>query len=124
MILEYKGFNNVWCFEEARHIAWANVEIVTVRQQFEERLKAEKTTEEEAALRCDFRMAVSQKIATELNRDIDTINYMIGNIELEILDNICAVVLCDRDINATYVFEQGRGVYILNSKGQTVQRIA
>lgn len=123
MILQYKGYNNVWCYEEARHINWANVELVTVSEKFEKRFNEAHTPEDELQLISDHHKAIYNKICDDTHCDFESINDMtIGS--LRDLNNVCIVNLGDRDVNTTYIFEQGRGVYILNSRGQTVQRIA
>ena len=123
MILQYKGYNNVWCYEEARHIQWANVELVTIREKFENQLSEAKTPEDKLQVSLDHSNAIYHKICDDTNCDLESINDMTYTC-LTDLNNVCVVMLGDRDVNATYIFEQGRGVYILNGKGQTVHRIA
>ena len=123
MILQYKGYNNVWCYEEARHIQWANVELVTIREEFENKFNEAITPEDKLQVTCDHSMAIYNKICDDTHCDLESINDM-TTARLADLNNVCIVHLGDKDVNATYIFEQGRGVYILNGRGQTVQRIA
>ncbi len=123
MILQYKGYNNVWCYEEARHIQWANVELVTIREKFEKQFNEASTPEDKLQVICDHSTAIYNKICDDTHCDFESINDM-TTARLVDLNNVCIVNLGDKDVNTTYIFEQGRGVYILNSKGQTVQRVA
>lgn len=157
MILQYKGFNNNWCYEEANTITWANVWVGKETREYREDsqryiacLKSRKdfylkrqaqcrgrkfeSTEYQEFLRAkqDFDEA-SLKYVKEMHQAVDRlikgethcsddIVYLIGNTPFDQLENVCVVMLRDKNKDVTYVFE--KGVYILNNSGTTVQRIA
>lgn len=117
MILEYKGYNNNWCYEEASVISWAFVsvdkEIESVKNKFNGNT---------LNLEAEIRIVIETKIRNETMASSDYISFMIGKTPISELTNICVVILNGKDLNETYVFLSG--VYLLNNSGGTVQRIA
>ena len=119
MILEYRGFNNNWCFIEAQTIISSNVFVGDVVS------KAKKTsyTDDGQALANAKEMmeAVNAFIQKETGCG-DEIIYLLGDIPFDEMRNICVVTLNDKNLNTTYVFDGG--VYLLNNSGKTVQKLA
>ena len=136
MILQYKGFNNNWCFEEAETITFANVWVGKETQDYREggcRHKIhleelQKCTSEEEKNKLQFKYAKEMhdavdKLITEETHFCDDIVYHIKG-KFDKMENVCTVMLADKNRQIVYVFDQDHGVYLLNSRGQTVQRLA
>ena len=124
MILQYKGYNNNWCYEEANTIIWANICVGRITQDYKEKkinLNQNVDSTQEMHNVQEMHKAVNELIQSETNCDSDII-YLIGNKSFSDLDNICVVTLKDKMKYITYVFIEG--VYILNNSGGTVQKIA
>lgn len=134
MILQYKGFNNNWCYEEAETIVFANVWVGKETRDYRkdgvryklhtEELQKCGSEEERESLRLKYvqemHNAVDKLIKEETNC-YDNIVYHIDG-RFDDMENVSVVTLMDKNKTITYVFENG--VYLLNNRGQTVQRIA
>lgn len=142
MILQHRGFNNNWCFEEAETIIYANVLVGKetrdyrengVRWQIhQEELKkcADKNEEDELKLKYvrEMHNAVDRLIKKETNCSNDII-YNI-NCTFDKLEDVCVVTLMDKSKIITRVFniadmsdKYHKDVYLLNNRGQTVQKL-
>lgn len=117
MILQYKGFNNNWCYEEADTITSAVVYVGEVAESYRKRKNEYK---DEIQYADEVYKEVSEFIIKETCCETD-IAYHIDK-RLDQLGNVVVVTLRDRNKNVTRVFENG--VYLLNNSGQTVQRLA
>lgn len=117
MILQYKGFNNNWCYEEADTITSAVVYVGEVAESYR---KKKNEYKDEILYADEVSKAVHELIIRETCCE-DNIAFHTGN-PLDQLGNVVVVTLNDRNKNVTRVFENG--VYLLNSSGQTVQRLA
>ena len=134
MILQYKGFNNNWCYEEAETITFANVYVGIETRDYRVGGARHKLYEEESQ-KCEteeMRETLRLKFIDELHRAVnrlikketnccDDIAYHIDD-PFESMENITVVTLTDKHKSVTRVFKNG--AYLLNSRGQTVQRIA
>lgn len=134
MILQYKGFNNNWCFEEAETISFANVWVGKETRDYreggsryklhQEKLQECETNEQKENLNMKYvhemHDAVDRLIKKETYSDSDEIIYNIST-SFDQMENVCVVILTDKTKNKTYVFD--KGVYLLNNHGQTVQRL-
>lgn len=131
MILQFKGINNVWCYEEAEQIRWANVWVGSETRDYREggeKWKRIRGDHEDGLDKSglglkyvtEMHKAVDKLIKTETNCGDEIVYYV--NSPFNQLENVCVVTLTDKNKNITYVFEDG--VYLLNNRGQTVQRIA
>lgn len=124
MILQYKGFNNNWVYEEAEVITHA---VVYVGKETRDYRKGgiryeqkQKLNQDDLAYISEMRKAVDKLIIKETHCN-DEIVYHIDK-PFDEIENVVVVSLNDRNKNVTHVFEDG--VYLLNSRGQTVQRLA
>lgn len=135
MILQYKGFKNNWCYEEANTICWANANVDCVLDKY--RPNGEKYLQREVDREASHHHVreVDLKYSHDMLNDVnaylkektgcaDEIVYLINSNGTPFIDmhDICVVTLKDKDKYSTYVFE--KGVYILNNSGKTVQKIA
>ena len=124
MILQYKGFNNNWCFEEADIITSAVVWVGKETRDY--RKGGKKYKPDDLAYMDELHTAVNRLIAEETHcadgsGDIVYHTYK----SMAELENVVVVMLADRNKYITHVFENGtNSVYLLNSKGQTVQKLA
>ena len=118
MVLQYKGFNNNWCYEEADTVTRAVVYVGEVAESYRKRRSEYK---DEIRYADEVYNAVNSLIIKETACDEDTIAYHIDK-QFDQLGNVVVVILRDRNKNVTRVFENG--VYLLNNNGQTVQRLA
>jgi L-fucose mutarotase/ribose pyranase (RbsD/FucU family) len=123
MILQYKGHNNNWCYEEANTIVWAIVGLHEITDKYKEPIGDTSKIAESLDLIRETHKEIETYIEKETKCSNDII-YLIGDSLLVDLKNICVVTLKDKNKYVTYVFKQGNGVYILNNSGGTVQRIS
>lgn len=132
MVLQYKGFNNNWCYEEANTIIWANVKVDSVLSAFRiggEKYKQKKIdidNSENHAREVDLKY--SKDMLDFLNKYIiqethcsDNIIYLIGDKAFTEMTDVCVVSLKDEDKWVTYVLN--KDAYLLNKFGNTVQKI-
>ncbi len=133
MILQYKGFKNNWCYEEANTITWANVWVGKETRDYRkngvrynlyikdrDKLRGQCIAELDLKYVKEMHEAVDRLIKKETNCS-DNIIYLIGDKRFDELENVCVVTLKDKDKYTTYVFVEG--VYLLNNSGGTVQKI-
>ena len=137
MVLQYKGFNNNWVYEEAEVITsavvWVGKETrayrkggVRYKKKYSELYKDGKTPDQSDLNKVDLDyVAEMHKAVDRLIREEthcgDEIVYHIDK-PFDKMENVTVVTLNDKNKNVTRVFESG--VYLLNSKGQTVQKLA
>lgn len=134
MILQYKGFKNNWCYEEANIISWANVDVSFITEQYREKgtKYVEYRTTDKGTLGRD-KYFLDLEYVKKLQDEVDTlikhetncaddIIYLIGDVRFQDMDKATVVTLKDKNKYVTYVFIDG--VYILNNSGSTVQKIA
>ena len=117
MILQYKGFNNNWCYEEADIITSATIYLGEVAENYHNKKNEYRN---EIAYYDEVYKAINEFIVKETGCE-NEIAYHTDK-QLDKLGNVVVVMLNDRNKNVTRVFENN--VYLLNSKGQTVQRLA
>lgn len=139
MILQYKGFNNNWCYEEANTIVWSNVWVGKETRDyrnggcrsilFEKDMQKHRGTTEHNEIYAPKKLAYVNEMHKAVDKLIqketncaDEIIYLIGDKKFDELENVCVVTLKDKMKYITYVFTEG--VYILNNSGGTVQKIA
>ena len=124
MVLQYKGFNNNWCYEEADTITHAVVWVGKETRDYREggaRYKLKEVNgQDDLSYVKELHDAVDRLIMEETHC-ADEITYHIDK-PFDQMENVVVVTLSDRNKYITRVFESG--VYLLNSRGQTVQRLA
>jgi len=134
MILQYKGFNNNWCYEQANTIVWSNVWVGKETRDY--RQGGVRYNLHQAESKDDLGRGIitsDLKYIEEIHKAVDhlikeetkcadEIVYLVGDKLFVNLENVCVVTLQDKSKYITYVFE--KGVYILNDSGGTVQKIA
>lgn len=130
MVLQYKGFNNNWVYEEAETVTsavvWVGKETRDYRKggiRYEkkyENLHGREVDEVDLSYAKEMREAVDRLIREETHCG-DEIVYHIDK-PFDQMENVTVVTLNDRNKNVTRVFENG--VYLLNGKGQTIQKLA
>ena len=125
MVLQYKGFNNNWVYEEAETV-WVGKETRDYRKggiRYEkkyENLHGREVGEIDLSYVKEMHEAVDRLIREETHCG-DEIVYHIDK-PFDQMENVTVVTLNDRNKNVTRVFESG--VYLLNGKGQTIQKLA
>lgn len=117
MILQYKGFNNNWTYEEADTITYAVVYVGEVTRKY----RCDRSNDSDALKRAKMMHDEVDKLIDQETHCGDEIVYHIDKPFSE-MENVTVVMLRDRNKNITRVFDSG--VYLLNNKGQTVQRLA
>jgi len=135
MILQYKGFNNNWTYQEAESITWSNVCVGKETRDYREGGVRYKFYLEDRAnsmgldtVKIDMQYvkemhgAVDRLIRKETKTGTSEIVYLLGDTKFDHMENVCVVIMSGKNINVTYVFTDG--VYILNNNGGTVQKIA
>lgn len=133
MILKYKGYNENWVYEEADIVSHATVFVGKETRDYRkdgirynlfyspEQTQGRDKYKADLSYTKEMHEAVDRLIKNETQCSDDII-YHIDN-PFDQLENVVVVILRDKNKNTTYVFERGRGIYILNNNGQTVQRI-
>ena len=119
MILQYKGYKNNWCYEEANTITYSVVyvgdilkHINSIEMKFENSLDEARYIQEQ----------VDKYILEETG--CTNIVYNIGDTPFKDMKNIYVVNLSGDgrdDKYITHVFT--KGVYLLNNSGKTIQKI-
>lgn len=113
MILQYKGFNNNWTYEEANQITVSTAE-VTIAD-----IKAN-DAEEELNLIKKF----SEQIEEEIISATHGINITyLTNKPIYKCGNVKVVILSDKNKEVTYVFDMEQEVYLLNDSGKTIRKV-
>lgn len=130
MVLQYKGFNNNWIYEEAETVTsavvWVGKETRDYRKggiRYEkkyENLHGREIGEVDLSYVKEMHDAVDRLIKEETHCG-DEIVYHIDK-PFDQMENVTVVTLNDKNKNVTRVFESG--VYLLNGKGQTIQKLA
>lgn len=130
MVLQYKGFNNNWVYEEAETVTsavvWVGKETRDYRKggiRYEkkyENLHGREIGEVDLNYVKEMHDAVDRLIKEETHCG-DEIVYHIDK-PFDQMENVTVVTLNDKNKNVTRVFESG--VYLLNGKGQTIQKLA
>ena len=130
MVLQYKGFNNNWVYEEAETVTsavvWVGKETRDYRKggiRYEkkyENLHGREVGEIDLSYVKEMHEAVDRHIREETHCG-DEIVYHIDK-PFDQMENVTVVTLNDRNKNVTRIFESG--VYLLNGKGQTIQKLA
>ena len=113
MILQYKGFNNNWTYEEANQITVSIVEITIVDIK-------ENDAEERLRLIKEF----SEKIEEEIISTTHGTNIIyLTNKPIYKCGNVKVIILSDKNKEVTYVFDMEQEVYLLNDSGKTIRKI-
>ena len=124
MILQYKGYNNNWVYEEAETVTWAVVWVGKETRDYRKGgIRYEKKKErnqDDLAFSKEMHEAVDRLIKEETHCSDEIVYHNNGSFDQ--MENVTVVMLNDKNKNVTRVFESG--VYLLNSKGQTVQKLA
>ena len=135
MILEYKGFNNNWIYEEAdtitHAVVWVGKETRDYRKggirhslkYSEDYMRGRSKEEVDLAYAKELHEAVDRLIREETHC-CDDIAYHIDTSRFDEMENVVVVTLQDKHKYVTRVFNPDSGVYLLNSRGQTVQKLA
>ena len=125
MILQYKGYNNNWVYEEAdiitQAVVWVGKETRDYRKGGIRYEHKKNSNQDDLAYVREMHEAVDRLIKEETHCNSDEIVYHI-NSSFDQMENVTVVTLSDKNKNITRVFESG--VYLLNNKGQTVQKLA
>lgn len=123
MILQYKGFNNNWVYEEADTITSAVVWVGKVTHDYrKDGVKYEqkqKLNQDNLTYMNELSKAIDKLIIEETHCNEEIVYHI--NKPFEEMENVVVITLNDRNKGVTRVFEEG--VYLLNDKGQTVQRL-
>jgi hypothetical protein len=117
MILQYKGFKENWCYEEAEQISYANVYVGDVIEQVLEKEYSNGLEQAKA-----MQNAVDEILKKETGCYSDEIIYHTEGIFKD-MKHVCVVMLDDKNKHITRVFYKNTA-YLLNNRGQTIQRLS
>lgn len=132
MILQYKGFNNNWTYEEADTITYAVVNVDEITSKYRDYKDLDTHDLLSNVGRKDFDLQRARKMQNEVDEYIykqtnaANIIYNIGNLKFKDMTSILVVMLDDKNKHITRVFDNvntDTSVYLLNGKGQTVQKL-
>lgn len=115
MILQYRGFKENWCYEEADQISYANVYVGDVIKEYSKKEYGDDLERARA-----IHNAVDEYLKKETGCYTDEIIYHVGT--FTDMNRVCVVMLDDKNKHITRVFYKN-SVYLLNNRGQTVQRL-
>lgn len=116
MILQYKGFKENWCYEEAERISFANVYVGDVIKEY-----SEKTYGDDLEKARAIHNAVDEHLKRETGCYDEEIIYHVG--KFNDMKNVCVVMLDDKNKHTARVFYKNTA-YLLNNRGQTIQRLS
>lgn len=114
MILQFKGYKNNWCYEEAEIITFSTIYLGDIIDNC-----MHNTKEEDVNFYKYLDTAISEYIKEEIH--CEEPKFIIGDTKLDDLTNVYVVHLSGENKNITYVFT--KGVYLLNNSGKTIQKI-
>lgn len=117
MILQYKGFNNNWVYEEARSITKANINVGVVIYSYKETTLNELN---DAHYYKDMYKSVEKYIKKETHCSDEIIFHI--NCNFKELQNVSVITLNDVSKKVTYVFNSD--AYLLNREGQIICKLA
>lgn len=132
MILQYKGFNNNWTYEEADSITYAVVNVDEITSKYRDYKDLDTHDLLSNVGRKDFDLQRARKMQNEVDEYIykqtnaANIIYNIGNLKFKDMTSILVIMLDDKNKHITRVFDNvntDTSVYLLNGKGQTVQKL-
>lgn len=113
MILQYKGYNDSWVYEESDKIAIATTEI-TIAQ-----ITAEDIEEQLLEIR-----KISERIEEEIIAATSCTNITyLTEPPLWRCGCVNVVMLSDKGKERTYVLDMDKEVYLLSNDGKTVRRV-
>lgn len=113
MILQYKGYNASWVYEDAEKIALSTVEISIAD------IKEQDTEKQLLEIR-----KISELIEEEIITATSCTNIVyLTDVPLWRCGCVYVVVLSDRGKERTYVFDMDKEVYLLSNDGKTVRKV-
>ena len=118
MILQYKGFKENWCYEEADQISHANVYVGDVIKEY-----SKKEYKDGLEKMSAIHNAVDEHLKKETGCYEEEIIYHIGDNTFTDMKNVCVVMLDDKNKHIARVFYKNTA-YLLNNRGQTIQRLS
>lgn len=114
MILQYKGFNNNWTYEEANQITVSTAEISIA--------EIEKSNPEQSlkVIR-DISEKIEEEIVSQTHAGAEII--YLTNKPIYRCGTVNVVILSDKNKEVTYVFDTEQEAYLLNNAGKTIRKI-
>lgn len=113
MILQYKGYNDSWVYEDAEKIAVSTVEISIAC-----------ITEEDTEKQLEEIRKISEQIEGEIIAATSCTNIAyLTDVPLWRCGCANAVMLSGKGKERTYVFDMDKEVYLLNNDGKTVGKV-
>lgn len=116
MILKYRGYNENWCYEEAEQISWANVYVGDVIKEYSKKEYKNDLLKMQA-----IHDAVDEHLRKETGCYDDEIIYHVET--FTDMKNVCVVILDDKNKYIVRVFYKN-SAYLLNNRGQPIQRLS
>lgn len=130
MILQFKGFNSNWSYEEADIITYAYLNVDEITKKYRGNTRPDFKTEEDE-YNWNLNRSKEMHDATDdyICRQTNAVNiiYNIGELPFSEMTNVLVVMLDDKNKHIVRVFDTtnaNTSVYLLNDKGQTVQKLA
>lgn len=117
MILQYKGFKENWCYEEADQISFANVYVGDIIKEVSNKEYGDDLLRIKA-----IHNAVDELLKKETGCYDEEIIYHTEESFLD-MKNVCVVMLDDKNKHIARVFSK-KTAYLLNNRGQTIQRLS
>ena len=130
MILQFKGINNTWSYEEADIITYTYLNVDEIIKKYRGNTRPNfKTEEDEYNWNLNRSKEMHDETDDYICRQTNAANiiYNIGELPFSEMTNILVVMLDDKNKHITRVFDTTNAdtsVYLLNGKGQTVQKLA
>jgi hypothetical protein len=112
MILQYKGFNRNWIFEESEMIATTKLNL----NDFISRPDERKMTDGLEGLK-ELHEKIDNIIRSEIGNFRDKINYFVWDTKITDLEVVSVVMLEDK------IYVLNSEAYLLNNNGKTVLRV-
>lgn len=130
MILQFKGINNNWSYEEADIITYAYINVGEITKNYRGNKRPNfRTQEDEYDWNLNRSKEMHDAVDDYICRQTNAANiiYNIGELPFSEMNNVLVVMLDDKNKHITRVFNTTNAdtsVYLLNGKGQTVQKLA
>ena len=116
MILQYRGYKNNWCYEEAERISHADVYVGDVIKEYSSKIYNDDLEKVKA-----IHDAVDEHLKKETGCCDTEIIYHVE--KFSDMKNVSVVMLDDKNKHITRVFYKNTA-YLLNNRGQTIQKLS
>lgn len=114
MILQFRGFDKNWVYEEAESIAISSPVKISGKREYDGK---------------DIELSEAKELSEKIDQEIreatsgSNIVYLTGKPVYQLGYVKVAILYTKNSLDTTYVFDVDREVYLLNGNGKTVRKV-